>query len=531
MIRKLFIIFLLPVLSFAQEQTNTSQSIELPEFVITGVERVSLPAAVKPKAELIPVLSEDFFKPSFSPEQLHLAEISNPVKKGIDLFTKAPDYNGRIKAGVGTVSLPTGLLSYGTSYNNGTFFAKVFGLNEREYEENAGINNSGIELNNSLFIKTTSPFLPGSEFNLGGSYYRESYRFYGSVTPALKRDLHFGEIHLNTSYLLKENFKFAVNLSDKPLYIKDLDLTENSFEADMSAEGGVRNFQLVGKLKYIGQSTDEAYGKKTGYNFISPGAYIRLKDTDNYKLEFGFNFTSFNSKNIFQPHAFAGLRLSKRFSIFGEYKPQAQLLTTYDLLHQNRFFKAGSTDNFLIDEKSAFKIALRYEYETFFEVDGGFRYSDFNSFPYFEDSLSNRGKFDLKSTEARRFTGFVNLLFHLGPFGVFYGDAMLEQVKNDSKLYVPYQPSLKTNLSYGYNLPFGLKTGARLTYASSSYADSLNTFEIPGILDLSLHFSFEIVKNFDLFSDINNLFNRNNYYWRGYREKPADFIVGIDYRW
>lgn len=530
MIKKFLIILLIPVLYFAQDQKNTSQNIELPEFVITGVERVSLPQVVKPKAELIPVLSEDFFTPAYSPEQLGVAEIPNPAKKNIDLFTKEPDFNGRLKVGVGTVSIPTGLLSYGTSYKNGTFFGKLYGVNQRKYIENAGLNNSGAELNNSFFINSTSSFLPGARFDIGGSYYRESYRFFASETPSYKRDSHFGEIHLNAGYQMNEDFRFSIGAADRPLYIKDAEFTENTFQSVISAEGGFRNFQLIGRFDYIGQKTDDKLSKKTGYNFISPRAYLRLKDTRNYKLEFGFNYTHFDGRNVFQPHAFAGLRLSSRVSVFGEYKPEARLLTSYDILKINRYFKIGSADNFMTEEKIAFKIALRYEYETFFEVDGGFRYADYETYPYFTDAPSS-GIFEIRNIQPRRFTGFMNMLFHLGPFGIFYGDIAVEDFKDDSSNFVPYHSSVRSNLNYGYTFPFGLNSEARLNYSSSRYTDLPNKETVPGYIDLSLYFSFELFDKFDLFSEINNLLNNKNYYWKSYKEKPADFIIGIDYRW
>ena len=58
------IICMFNVVLFAQEQTKT-QSIELPDFVITGVQNISLPKIQKKQPEFIPLLSKDFFNPTF----------------------------------------------------------------------------------------------------------------------------------------------------------------------------------------------------------------------------------------------------------------------------------------------------------------------------------------------------------------------------------------------------------------------------------------------------------------------------------
>ena len=49
---------LIPFIIFGQEN-NTGQSIELPDFVITGVQTVSIPTAQKQKPQLISMLSKE----------------------------------------------------------------------------------------------------------------------------------------------------------------------------------------------------------------------------------------------------------------------------------------------------------------------------------------------------------------------------------------------------------------------------------------------------------------------------------------
>ena len=61
MIRKLFLFIIIGSVIIAQDQ-NKGQDIELPDFVITGIQSVDIPTMAKRKIDLIPVLSNEFFK-------------------------------------------------------------------------------------------------------------------------------------------------------------------------------------------------------------------------------------------------------------------------------------------------------------------------------------------------------------------------------------------------------------------------------------------------------------------------------------
>jgi outer membrane receptor for monomeric catechols len=128
-------------------------------------------------------------------------------------------------------------------------------------------------------------------------------------------------------------------------------------------------------------------------------------------------------------------------------------------------------------------------------------------------------------------TMFTDLLFHLGPYGVFYGKAELNETKNDANYFIPYHPRGKLTLLYGYEFPFGLKTEASMNYASESFVDISNTQSLPAYFDLGLKFSYKIVQDFNFTVKLSNLLGDDIYYWNGYKEPPLDLIAGFKYMW
>ena len=69
--KKYFILIILFFSTFLFAQTE-QQSIELPDFVITGRQNIDIPIAVKKKPDLVSTISKDFLTPQYSPEEFPL---------------------------------------------------------------------------------------------------------------------------------------------------------------------------------------------------------------------------------------------------------------------------------------------------------------------------------------------------------------------------------------------------------------------------------------------------------------------------
>ncbi|MGE5679935.1 MAG: hypothetical protein ACM34K_03555 [Bacillota bacterium] len=521
MIKKLLMILSLPLVLFAQEQNKNTQNVELPEFVITGVERVSMPAAAKPKAELVPTLSTGFFKPQYSPEELPVAELSNPVRKDIIFVNDSAKFNGRLIVGAGVYTIPMGSLTYGKSFNNGLFTGKLWGTNQRSYyKDNSDYNNSGIDLNTDLFSSYNSEFLPGAKFTIGAGYERDAYKFFASDNPALKRERSRGQLRFGLNNLMNPVFKYGVNIKETMSYIKDADLSENTFSAKGYLETGYDGIILGAVPEY----------KFSKNSFFGTSGYAKFKPSDNLHFSAGLYFAASGDEKSFFPIGTVTLKLSDNLTLLGEMSPYSELVTVTDLVYQNRWLSTKGVKNIYVDNKMNLKGALKYEYGKYFEIDGGFRFVDYNNYPYFVPDDSVKGVFDVRTAKAKRFTGFLNFLFHPGPYGIFYGNVEIEHFNDNNKNYVPYNAGFRSSLSYDYDFDFGLKTESRLAFASSVWADAPNTKQIDPYLNLSLRLGYEIAQGFDLFMEFSNLLNHNNYIYYGYKEKTMDAVFGLDYR-
>ena len=106
MMKLLLIFFLVPFICFPQDENKQDQNVELPEFVITGTEAVSIEKAKKIEPDFGSTISQDFLKPAFPAEQLPIREFVNPIKENINLKDSVHYLNGRFNAGLGSLSIP-----------------------------------------------------------------------------------------------------------------------------------------------------------------------------------------------------------------------------------------------------------------------------------------------------------------------------------------------------------------------------------------------------------------------------------------
>ena len=138
MIKNLMILFfVIHIVVLAQDSKKTNSNVELPDFVITGKEVISVEQAKKIAPDFISTLSDQFIKPVYSPEELELKEFPNPLKNNLNLFDSLNYFNGLLEAGIGSYYLPTAKFTYSNPFTGGLFEGRLGALNQRAYVKNS----------------------------------------------------------------------------------------------------------------------------------------------------------------------------------------------------------------------------------------------------------------------------------------------------------------------------------------------------------------------------------------------------------
>jgi hypothetical protein len=524
MIRKLLILLLLITPYLAAQNSG----VELPDFVITGKEVVSVGKTEKIPPDFISTISEAFLKPVFPTENLQMKTVDTPIKGTIAQIDSLDYFTGNLNAGLGSYNLPKASLNFSSPFTNGLFEGFAGGENMKAYVANSERYslNAGVSL--SLYEDDDASFLPGTQYKFNGEYNTTAFRFFGSDDPSLKRTLNNENAYFEMNNLMGKYFIFSARLSNDYTGLEKENFTENLTSLKGFAELTLPVFNLGLELNDERQLLTNNYLNAYQDNFISAKPTMGLTFSG-FNAAFGLNYQHSGSNNFVSPYASTAIYLNKALTLYGEYSPQAEFWGGGHFLQSNDYFMAERFSNIFMKKNTAFSVSFKYEYYTYVEIDGGIKYYKSGNLPYFFDSTT--GMFDLNTLETKSYTAFLNLLFHPGPSGVFYGTIEANNTRDNNGNIVPYFPVAKVTLNYGYNILNNLETGISLTYLSGIHTDISSSNTLSPYINLGVKLDYCLSRGFYLTFNISNLIDHKNYLWQGYREMPLAFIAGLNYRW
>jgi len=173
----------------------------------------------------------------------------------------------------------------------------------------------------------------------------------------------------------------------------------------------------------------------------------------------------------------------------------------------------------------------QYEFEKYFQVTGGFKLLASSEMPYCKNSNTS-GKFDVASDDGRILTGYIDMIFHMGPMGYFYGNVDFNASDDTAGYNIPYIPATSASLIYGYNFyAIKLNSELKLNYTSAVYTDIPNFIKLGDNVDLGIKFQYQYKPMFLFTLEFSNLLIHDNYRWAGYKEIPFNITAGISLIW
>lgn len=534
MMKKLFIGFILfSFAAIAQEETRQTPNLELPDFVITGRDIISVKKVNKMSPDFISTISDEFLRPAFSPEELEIRDLSNPIKSDLNLLDSLNFFKGNIEAGAGLYTIPKLKAAYAYPFDNGIIEGVFSGIYNRAYD---------IEFSDRYSLRLgghfvywsdiDNSFLPGTQSNINADIATTSFKMFASNQPKTKRTINEGNLLVGIRNNFGKNFQFGFTLSDNITALSEENFTDNYFRLKGESKIVVSAINIGITADYQKHYIKNSFGDKQGNDIFILRPVAGFQFTDLIKLAFGFTYSNSGGDNFGALYASGGIKLDNNLTVFGEYAPGAHLVSSGTFLRQNEYFNAINYSSIYYKKSHYFNAAVKYEFGPFYQINAGIKYFNSDDYPYYTNS-ADTGKFDLAFTKMTSLNPYIDLIYHLGPFGKFYGSADIQFVKansDSSDNYIPYHPVVNATGIYGYRFALGLETQVQLNYHSKSYADLENNLVMDPFIDLGLNFIYSLKPNFDLTLKFSNLLSNSNYRWYNYKEMPLNVIFGINYR-
>lgn len=525
----ILILFLSVITVFAQDEKQNNPNVELPDFVITGTSKVNLKKVDKIKPDFISTVSEEFLKPSYSPEELEIGDFSNPIKTDLSFLDEVNYFKGNISAGIGFYTIPTVGINYAQPFTNGIVEGMFNGRFDRAYEDNSDKYKTRAGFNLLYWTDIEGEFLPGTQFNLNGNYGTTSFKFFASDNPKERRSLNYGKIEASVKNDFNRNLLLNLSFSDNMYNISQEPFSENNFRLKGETLIKLDAFNLGISAVYKSHILKNISGNNSGKDFLQLRPTAGFQFTELIKGSFGWTFSRGAGNTFNALYGSVALKLNKNVTLFGEYAPVAMFESSGELLLKNNYLIVDSLGSIYWEKKNSFTASLKYEFDKYFQIDGGFNYFSSENYPFFVEAFE-KGKYNLRYIKVNSISPFVNFLFYVGPSGEFYGSLKFLDITDNNDNIIPFTPKFEINAAYSYRFSPEFKGVVKMCYLSKRYSDIENTISIGDYVDLGASVIYTFNPDLDLTLDLNNILNHKNYFWNGYKEIPANVILGINYR-
>ncbi len=531
MIRYLILIFFVYSVLSAQNK----REVELPDFVVTGVQQVNFPEMEKIAPDLNPTLSKEFFSPVYSPGEFDLAKISKPPRKIISPLAGKNFFTGIIRSSAGINRLPELNVNIKTGIPHFLLNTGLFGKNVREYEKYKGYFKTGGYLLGAIFVDDQASAFPGLEIIGRVEYSQSRFNLFGSATPSLERTIGRGKFRV--SFLQKSSSVFNYHIITGGERFKITDHLVNDTESIrilLEANGGFEweflGLRLEADGNIMNVKNEDDYSPDFDKAYMSGKAVLSLARFRSFGLGAGAYYAKLEDENFFSPVANLFFKAGKFITLSVEYQPGTDLVSAPYLFDKNACFTTSFTGYDLTKYKNRIKAALKYEFEKYIEVIAGGEYYKGENYAWFSDTNSD-GIFKRSVYgETTNISGFLKLYFHTGPNGRFYAELNARDIKSN-EAFIPFLPRYSGFFNYSVDLLNKLTVYAGATLHWKSYTNINNIEELPFFADLNIGADYIVIKDFSAGLEIKNILNRENYYFPGYSNIPLDLLLNLSYGW
>lgn len=514
--------------SFSQEESGTSPGVELPDFVITGKDIIRIKKSDKLTPFLITTFSEKFVLPEYSSEEIPVRDISFPKFDDLKNLKALMFNNGYVLGSLGFYCFPNVDALYASPIKDGILRAKFSGYYRRPYIENSDKYKLSAGADLIFWNNINSPFLPGAQLKLKSDLSTDGFKFFGSKNPTEKRTINkfLADFNLHSEYYSNFNFKIAANnnftsLSNEKFNENLLALNLNSLIKISPA-----NIGLTTIYKNISLTNDTSNHSEKNYLFFRPTAGFHF--TELVKGSFGFTYSKTSSNKFIMPYAELAVKLLSNLIFLSEFNPTSEYISPANLLEQNPFLMVNKMKAIVTNKNMQYIIAVKYEYQNHYQIDGGFEFFSSDSIPYF--SINEQNKYSINFSDIKSITPFINFNFYPGRFGHLFSELKLNASINNNGQTIPFKPAIKFIANYSYPFSEIITTSIYFTFFGKSYSDLENTKQNDSYTNLALSLSYKFNKKFDFSIMFDNLLNKKNYFWTNYLEKPFDINLIIKYK-
>ena len=514
--------------------------ISLPEFVITGNEKIDL--NIKPKQEKE---EERIFVPDGPTPGSRLMEIEGVLfPKQIKQFAQAPSaLNGKLSAGYGFYQTPQFDGWFGQYDKTNSFILNGYYSSSEGHLDNvnAGGWKGGAAARARYVMPESSFVLPYMQLSGDFRYGRESYYAYGSANPTEIKDISLFDLSLGVGsryalpYKSLSGFDYTGTAGLRSFSFSSASASETEFSLGGVATTRFFNIALRGQIEY--RTTDYTMNIPTNL-----GQWFAIKGEAQTLIFPSMQMTIALQQFFYRGSSGAGSgRLYPQLELRYFLTEDATMSAGFSPTVERNTLESISRQNKYVDDS----VSLRHtdlpvvafagmEVTPFTEltISAKFSYKHTNNYPTFLDTTGAKVWEVQYLSNVRSTKVDVSMVYRLNEQQNITAYFSSQDVKQkDASTVLPNIPAYSFGAVYHHFFDVGLHLEGLAEYVAPRYSNVANTRKNAGYLFTSVKGEMELFEQFRGFAEIQNLLNQKYYIWDGYQERTIYLLLGVSYQW
>lgn len=510
--------------------------IDLPEFLITGNEAISLPEFTKGALDEERGHDASLRTSGMGKREPPRVELGNIGKAGSSFARHAEGYNGRVIAGYGSYISPFVDAWFGQSYHQSDFLLRAGFRSTDGHVLQADARRGYLSASGGAFLSDGFGGLSGARLKGSVGYHGEGYRFYGSTTPALKRSVGKFMMDIGVNSSIADDITYSVGFSARSAVVKDeVRASETSIGVEGFATSRRDAFELRGDLA-ITHVFHEAPSATRDPYFGQLGLTARTDIVGDVDINGGVTLyvaRGSNTRSIGRayPRFGATWHATPSASLFARYDPHVQRNTLYDLVAVNAYLSADAPlrhTEYYTSVSAGTEFLLQRLVKA--KITGGFKQSR-NHVLYVD--TAGRGMWEPYYAGVTRVLSLeAEVAAELSRNGNLSISILMQQPKNtETGTVAPYMPFSVFSALYQHRFPINLTIGTTFKVVGRRYADLQHTRKLNSFALLGVSAEYVVLPRLTLILALNNILDQKQVWWENYGGLPFTASAGLGYTW
>lgn len=515
-------------------QSQELPKIELPEYVITGIESIDLPEVEKSTLEESGILAPDASRGPGRREAFATAPRVSTDWPGESV--ELPETRARAQASIGTFASPRLQAWFGQRYADFDYGIAADYHKTGGYAPNTGRSGGSAALDGGYLVGSDNPYFDAARLSGVLGFASESYKLYGSIRPTSRRTNDGVNFDAGFASSVASPWQYRAGMGISTFAVKESSLAARQNMAEFSAASDIPTpiVPLAADLRISLATRSAVVDENT--SMLKLGVESQRAWWDSFFAQAGLALyvaKGMGGQNLTRlyPTVAVGYHFPSVHTAMLAYQPQVRFSTLGGLVGANPYLSSTATIRH-VNVPLRFTGLLESEWSDVVVTRLAVRWEQWNDEPLYADT-SGLGVWSLFYQGATtRLEAELEAFANLSPNDYVAVSVIGRSSRiTETSIAVPYAPEAEVSLSYRHEFAFGVDLLARVSVFGRRNAQLDREEFLGGYAIAGLRLEYSPLAPLAVFVDADNLLDVRYEVWKGYRAHPFLLTAGVSYAW